>query len=39
MTAEDFAKTKDGDPIIVQYTPASQGQWDFGKLDKSKVEE
>ena len=39
MTAEDFAKTKDGDPIIVQYTPASQGQWDFGKLDKCKVEE
>jgi hypothetical protein len=39
MTADDFAKTQDGDTITVQYTPASQGQWDFGKLDKSKVEE
>ena len=39
MPAEDFAKTKDGDAITVQYDPVFQGQWDFGKLDNSKVEE
>jgi hypothetical protein len=37
MPAEDFAKTQDGDAITVSCGPDSR--WDFGKLDKSKVEE
>ena len=38
MTAEEFAKTKDGDPVSVRYEPNSQGTWEFGKLDKKMVE-
>lgn len=34
LTPEEFAHTKRGDPIIVRYDPDSQGQWDFGFLDK-----
>jgi hypothetical protein len=37
MSAESFAKTRDGDAIRVCYDPDSQGVWEFGKLDKSKV--
>ncbi len=37
MSAESFAKTKNGDAIRVRYDPDSQGVWDFGKLDKSKL--
>jgi hypothetical protein len=39
MSAESFAKTKDGDPIRVRYDPDSQGVWEFGKLDKSQVKQ
>ncbi len=34
LTPEEFARTKRGDPIIVRYDPNSQGQWDFGLLNK-----
>jgi RNA polymerase sigma factor (sigma-70 family) len=34
MSAAEFARTKNGDRILVKYDPDSQGQWDFGKLDK-----
>jgi len=37
MPAGDFAKTQDGDAITVSCGPDSR--WDFGKLDKSKVED
>lgn len=37
MNTESFAKTKNGDAIRVRYAPDSQGVWEFGKLDKSKV--
>jgi hypothetical protein len=37
MSAKSFEKTKDGDAIRVRYEPDSQGVWEFGKLDKSKV--
>jgi len=39
MPADDFAKTREGDAITVQYGPGSQGQRDFGKLDTSRVED
>jgi hypothetical protein len=38
MSAADFAKTKNGDRIVVKYDPDSQGHWDFGKLDKSRLD-
>jgi hypothetical protein len=38
MTAEEFAKTKNGDPVRVRYEPDSQGTWEFGKLDKKVIE-
>jgi hypothetical protein len=38
MSAEEFAKTADGDEIRVRYNPDSQGVWEFGKLDKKKVD-
>ncbi len=34
LTPEEFARAKPGDPIIVRYDPDSQGQWDFGLLNK-----
>jgi hypothetical protein len=37
MSAESFAKTKNGDAIRVRYDPDSQGVWEFGKLDKGKL--
>jgi hypothetical protein len=37
MPANDFAKTQDGDAITVSCDPDSR--WDFGKLDKSKIED
>jgi hypothetical protein len=37
MRVKSFAKTKDGDPIRVRYNPDSQGVWELGKLDKSKL--
>jgi hypothetical protein len=37
MSAKSFAKTKNGNAIRVRYSPDSQGVWEFGKLDKSKL--
>ena len=37
LSGENFAKTKDGDAILVKYDPDSQGRWFFGNLDKSKM--
>jgi hypothetical protein len=37
MSAKSFARTKNGDAIRVRYDPDSQGVWEFGKLDKSKL--
>jgi hypothetical protein len=37
MSAKSFAKAKNGDTIRVRYNPDSQGVWEFGKLDKSKL--
>jgi hypothetical protein len=39
MSGEAFAKTKEGEHIMVKYNPDSQGHWDFGALDKSKIVE
>jgi hypothetical protein len=39
MSAGDFDKTQDGDAITVQYGPGSEGHRDFGKLDKSNVQD
>jgi hypothetical protein len=37
MSAAEFARAKNGDPIVVKYDPDSQGTWNFGKLDRSKL--
>jgi hypothetical protein len=37
MSTESLAKTKNGEAIRVRYEPDSQGVWEFGKLDKSKL--
>jgi hypothetical protein len=37
MQKEQWSRTKTGDPIVVKYNPDSQGQWGYGKLDKSKI--
>jgi hypothetical protein len=38
MTSEEFAPTKDGDPIPVEYSPDSQTSWTFGLWDKTRID-
>jgi hypothetical protein len=38
MDARDFARTRDGDRVLVRYDPDSQGHWDFGPLEKKRLQ-
>jgi len=39
LTPEEFDKTANGDGVIVQYGRGeAQEQWDFGTLDKSRLQ-
>jgi RNA polymerase sigma factor (sigma-70 family) len=38
MSAAEFARTKNGDRILVKYEPGSGRPWDCGKLDKSRLD-